>query len=124
MIVTGRQEVWRLPHPSQEFERGPEVHLTEGTLTVRYDFETEAGSYKWASFRFEEVSAFEFLGEELCGADQFEALDKLLEVRDSPWLKKLQESRRLGPGQVHHYRIYFDDYGCYEVLSATFLAEK
>jgi hypothetical protein len=69
------------------------------------------------------VSGFEFLGEELCGPEQLEALDKLLEVRDSPWLKKAQESRRFGPGQPHHYRIYFDDHGCYEVLSTTFLAE-
>ena len=118
------QELWRLLHPSQECEKGPEARLTESTLTVRYDFENEAGKYEWASFRFEEVSAFEFLREELCGPDQFKALDKLVEVRESPWLRKVKERGQLGTREVHHFRIYFDDYGCYEVLGVTFSAES
>jgi hypothetical protein len=118
--VTAIGEVWRLPHSSQECEHGPEARLTERTLTIRYDFETDAGAYEWASLQFEEVIALEFLREELCGPDQLSALDKLLEVLDSPWLRKVHAGRRLDSDPVHHYRIYFDDYGCYEILSGTF----
>jgi len=121
--VTATAEVWRLPHSSQECEQGPEARLTERTLTIRYDFESDAGAYEWASFQFEEVVALEFLREELCGPDQFSALDKLLEVLESPWLRKVRADRRLDSDPVHHYRIYFDDYGCYEILSGTFSSE-
>ncbi len=119
--MTETQEVWRLAHPSQECELGPEATLTEATLTVRYDFENASGTYEWTSFQFQGVSAFEFLREELCRPDQFKALDKLLEVGDSPWLRELRESRVPSAGDARHYRIYFDEYGCYEVLASAFL---
>ncbi len=119
-MVAETREVWRLPHPSQEGEEGPEARLSEGTLTIRYDFEGAAGNYEWASFRFEDVIAFKFLSEEMCGEDQFAALDKLVEVKDSAWTQKVSDAYDVRGLQRHHYRVYFDDYGCFEVFSASF----
>jgi hypothetical protein len=123
MSTSKTHEVWRLPHPSQECEGGPEAHLVDRTLTIRYDFENEAGNYEWTSFRFFEVVAFTFLDAELSDESQIAALDRVVEVEDSRWLQRAEEARRPRPIQRHHYRVYFDDYGCYEVLSARFSVE-
>jgi hypothetical protein len=123
-MVTETREVWRLPHPSQECEKGPEARLIEGRLTIRYDFENEAGNYDWADFNFVAVVAFKFLGEELCGEDQFAALDRLVEVKNSEWARNAHETDKFTGDQLHHYRVYFDDYGCFEVLSARFTPDN
>ncbi|MDP9280603.1 MAG: hypothetical protein M3P38_00720 [Chloroflexota bacterium] len=119
-MTAGTHAVWRLPHASQECEQGPEAHLVDRTLTIRYDFENEAGNYEWASFRFEGVVAVTFVDAELSSPDQIAALDTVLEVEQSDWLEKAKDARRFGKDQRYHYRIYFDDYGCYEVLSERF----
>jgi hypothetical protein len=111
------ETIWLLPHKSQEFNEGPRARFELGQLTLAYDYETEDGSYRWEEVSFSGVAAFAFTGAAYCSEDQVAAYDKLEEVTDSPWrggLRGLSDD-------VRHYRIYFDDAGCYEVLAAAFV---
>ena len=122
MMSGATREIWHMPHMSQEFERGPEVSLAGGKLTVRYDYETVQGPYAWSGFAFDEVQAFEFVGERLCQEEQFAALDKVVEVTKSSWESRARTNVSTGhDARLRHYRIYFDDYGCLEILANAFI---
>src|SRR5437899_2538635 len=41
--------IWTLPVRSQEFEQGPQVLISSGRVTLRWDAETETGDYAWSS---------------------------------------------------------------------------
>lgn len=108
--------VWNLIHRSQEFNEGPRAHLQFDRLVVAYDFETEDGSYRWEEFSFRGVVAFTFTAMSSCNEDQISAYDQLVVVTNSDWPRSVGELRE----EVHHYRIFFDEAGCYEVLAAEF----
>jgi len=101
---------------SQEFEQGPKIRQdVNDQLAIAYDFETESGEYAWAELRFSGVAAFRFTAARHCSEDQISAYDSLQELR-SRWAEDLSDP----PSDLRHYRIYFDDVGCYEVLARTF----
>jgi len=110
--------VWQLRAPSQEFESGPQLAREFDALKIRYDFETDTGAYEWEEVTFTGVVAFRFTDAAHCSPEQIGAYDKLQIVNSSAWPSQLD-----GPpiDQVNHYRIYFDDVGCYEVLSRGFV---
>jgi hypothetical protein len=107
--------VWSLPCRSQEFNEGPRIQQSSGTLVIAYDFETDAG-YSWEELTFTGVAAFGFTAARYCTEDQVRAYDKLEEV-SSDWARHLSD---VSP-DARHYRIYFDDVGCYEVLARSFV---
>jgi hypothetical protein len=108
--------IWTLPHKSQEFNEGPRIRLEMGQLAIAYDFETHDGTYQWEEMSFSGVAAFAFTKAAHCREDQVGAYDKLEEVVDSEWFRSLIGAT----SDLRHYRIYFDDVGCYELLAATF----
>jgi hypothetical protein len=108
--------VWRLPCRSQEFNEGPRIQQGSGSLTIAYDFETDAG-YAWEELMFTGVAAFSFTAARYCTEDQIGAYDRLEEVSSSQWTRSLRDVS----ADSRHYRIYFDDVGCYEVLARSFV---
>ena len=107
-------EVWRLPFKSQEFTSGPELIQTPTKTTLRLDHELPTGDYVWTSIVFQGVQGLRFTGHASCSRDQVAAYDRLVIVPSAEWLETLKE---LLPG-TKHYRIYFDEYGCYDIAAA------
>ena len=108
--------IWELGHKSQEFELGPIVRLENGQLVIAYDYETDAGAYGWEEMSFAGIRGFSFTAAPDCSEDQVAAYDRVQQIDSSPWLARTADA----PKSIHHYRIYFDDVGCYDVLAATF----
>jgi hypothetical protein len=110
--------VWQLPCMSQEFDQGPKIRQEAGDeLIISYDFEQETGTYGWEEMTFIGVAAFSFTAAPYCSEEQVGAYDKLQELGESEWIARLSNS----PPALRHYRIYFDDIGCYEVLARAFV---
>jgi hypothetical protein len=109
--------VWKLPCRSQEFNEGPLLRPGPDRLAIAYDCETESGDYAWDEMTFTGLVAFTFTAAEHCTPEHVAAYDEVQEVLDSQWGTNL---RGVDPN-VHHYRMYFDDVGCYEVLAAAFV---
>lgn len=114
--------IWELPCMSQEFLDGPQILMTRTTVTLKYDYETLTGEYLWASMVFKGVFGFSFTTYRSCSVEQIRAYDKLVEVQSSDWVKELltRWPEYLETPLAHHYRIYFDDIGCYEIASTQF----
>jgi hypothetical protein len=57
-----------------------------------------------------------------CDQYQLDAYDKLVEVHPSSWVEGLlaRRPKSVPTGPVKHYRIYFDNVGCYEVAAEDF----
>jgi hypothetical protein len=110
--------VWQLPAKSQEFDEGPKIRQDPGErFIISYDFELDSGAYAWEELVFIGTVAFRFTESRHCSEDQVGAYDRLQDLGRSDWFRELRQP----PADVHHYRIYFDDIGCYEVLAAAFV---
>lgn len=110
-------KIWRPPAKSQEFIDGPQLVRDGDNLELRWDFETDDGTYDWDSIRFAKVFAFRFTQSEQCSPEQIRAYDTLMEVDSSEWSAYVVNVPLSGRG----FRIYFDDIGCYEFLAQTVL---
>lgn len=121
VAVTSQATVvrWRLPFKSQEMQGGPQVVQQPGELLLRLDYERDTGAYEWIQIRFEGDSAHRFTPFRSCTADQIHAYDSLVEVLDSDWLKGLPSL----PIGSRHFRLFFDDIGCHEVVAVDFRIE-
>lgn len=114
--------IWRLPAPSQEFCDGPVVNEQPGRFELRYDFETDDGSYEWAAIVFDGLKASRFVEHSLCSPEQIKAYDTLVEVRNSDWRAELSRNDETAFDNATLYRIYFDEVGAFEVLAASWTA--
>lgn len=113
-------KVWELPCKSQEFQASPSLIQRGDRLELVYDYETESGQYQHATITFRGVEAFFFTSFESCSPDQVAAYDRVVAIRASEWLKQLRSRRAIEESLARHYRIFFDDVGCYEVIASEF----
>jgi len=116
MSEVALREVWALPFKSQEFAKGPELVQQRGKVELRLDHETEGGGYEWTAIRFQELHAISFTAWRSCTRDQVRAYDRLVEVDPSGWVASLASL----PKGVKHYRVFFDEWGCYDVIAQGF----
>jgi hypothetical protein len=117
MSASEVREVWALPVRSQEFEQGPRLEFEGSDLRLLYDFRSSSGELGWEAVTFPNVAAYAFVSYEHCSPQQAAAYDRLIEVRDSEWLHSLS---RLDP-TTKHFRLFFDEIGCYEVAASGFV---
>jgi len=109
--------IWRLPSLSQEFRDGPQILISPSRVTLRWDFEAEDGGYEWSSAEFTGVEAVVFTAYSSCTVDQIQAYDKLVKVDPSDFLESLKGAT----GKfLQHFRIYFDENGCLDVVAEDF----
>jgi len=109
--------VWEMPCKSQEFNECPRLRQGSSTLALVYDFEAESGEYASEEVNFLGVVAFKFTASRYCTVEQIRAYDRLETVFDSTWATEVANAS----DDALHYRIYFDDIGCYEVLAGSFV---
>jgi hypothetical protein len=113
--------VWSLPAPSQEFMQGPHILVLPSKVILRWDSETETGTYEWASAEFTGVETVTFTAHSSCTPDQARAYDRLVKVDPSDMLANL---RGAGPKCLQHFRIYFDEIGCLDVVAEDFIPPR
>jgi hypothetical protein len=103
------------------------VDFDGGTLTLRYDYyryrdDQLVGIFR-SGLRFQEVRAHRHRAESHCTAWHLNgAYDTLVEIEDSEWvadLKAISQGRYKVNWEMHHYMIYLDSAGCYEVVAKS-----
>lgn len=95
----------------------PVIRHTDEGVVLGYDFETESGAYAWEEITFVGVVAYGFTYAAHCTREQMEPYDELADVVGSRWARELKE---VDEG-CRHFRIYFDEIGCYEFLAKAFV---
>lgn len=112
-----------LPAASTAFTAEPVLEFPVGTgLVIRFEYDDHGARFR-SALRFDGVWAHRHRGEGVCTAWHVkDAYDTLVEVRDSAWreeLEALSYERGRDPGELHHYLIYIDSAGCYEVVARS-----
>ena len=119
------EELVGLP-TTAETEEGPIITHRPGTVEVRYDYEDATGTV-WKVLSFSGVIATRFTPDESVLRYMIRAYSSIAVVRDSDWWLELY-GRTVGrseqmPNGLHHYVVYFDHYGCFEVLATNYDVE-
>ncbi|HVK37689.1 MAG TPA: hypothetical protein VNA88_04200 [Candidatus Kapabacteria bacterium] len=87
---------------------------------LRYSF-ADRGSIVSSGIQFASVKALRKRSENLCTAWHIdEVYDALVEIEDSEWMAELRADADGYPeflDGMHHYMIYLDSVGCFEVVA-------
>ena len=114
--------VWELPFPSTGILEGPEFKNMGGrelrlTLSLQGEEETDEVN---CGLQFSGAEAYKCTFLTSCNEGVIRsAYDKLTDCGTTEWLREVQDiSDRVGIDKksLHHYRIFFDEGPCYEVI--------
>lgn len=116
-----KRQLGVLPAPSTTFE-DVVFEARRGTVTLGFAFHREGAAYR-SGVRFEKVRAFRAREEGHCTAWHVkDAYDTVAEVMDSDWVSELEAAEHAetwGSWQMHHFVIYIDSEGCFEVVAQS-----
>ena len=113
--------IWALPFPSTAMLDSPLMQKLLGKkLDVSFSLqEDETEETRKFLLSYSGVEAFKWTYLTSCSREMINsAYDKLVDCGDTEWLQECQEiSARVDrPRELHHYRIFFDDGPCIEVI--------
>lgn len=111
-----------LPVPSTSFTTDAVFEHPGGEALLRFEFE-RGGVAVRGGLRFEKVRAYRFRSEGHCTAWHVEGVyDTLAEVAGSEWVRELlaaEPPETWGRWNIHHFMLYIDSAGCFEVASES-----
>jgi hypothetical protein len=118
--------VWTLPGYSQEFHESPQITVLRRTAMLKYTMIGASGEVESASITFRGVHWFCFTRDYSCTPEQIQAYDKIVEITPSQCVEQLVSRRpkAVPTAPVKHYRIYFDDVGCYDIAAEDLEASE
>ena len=93
-------------------------------ILIDYTYPTENEDFNRAQVVFKGGRAYRWTRSRLCVPEMVDAYDKVLEIVDSQWAADATKRLRKDPAEsdtlvLHHYMVYFDGGGCYEVLAES-----
>ena len=119
--MNSKKAVYQVPVPSTDF-------TTEAAFcgnVIRYGYRQQETVCK-GGIRFGKVLATRTRAERCCTPWHIEgAYDTLLEVEGSPWVQEMRSDTNeqwRGKWETHHYMIYLDSAGCFEVIAESWEA--
>lgn len=102
-----------------ECDEGPIVRLAPGAASIIYDGEGPHG-VSWTRINFAMPLATRFTSDTMTAPWMLEAYSRVCEYEESDWLLELATAAAGRPSalaQAHHYVVYFDHWGCVEVVA-------
>jgi hypothetical protein len=120
-----KKPLYAVPVASTGFDGGGAYMLLG---TIRYNYEREGVHYR-SGIRFKRPGVTRTHSESFSRVWHIEgSYDTLVEIENSPWVEELQADtadtqRRLGQKwEMHHYMIYLDSSGTFEVIAESWEA--
>ncbi len=110
-----------IPAPSTAITTEPVLEHAHGSLTIRFEYDRDEKIYR-SGVEIQRVRAYRYRAESHCTAWHIEAYDTLIEVEGSAWVAELAAAEPAETGgffEMHHYMLYLDSAGCYEIVGAT-----
>jgi len=126
-----RSEQIQIPVPTNATLKGPRLTHDENRVTVAYDCERSDGTVVWAELVFDEVLAIEYRTSVCCEGEHVVAPSYIARYTESAWLSRTRElwsasvgwqkyeQSKGGAERFSHYRLYFDDAACIQLIAAA-----
>lgn len=116
--MNSKKPLCQVPVPSTEFEGT--TRLSGNILHFQY---CRNGVLYRSGIRFTQMPATRTRAERCCTAWHIEnAYDTLVEVEGSSWVEEIRADTTeqwRGKWEMHHFMIYLDSAGCFEVIAAS-----
>ncbi len=116
------QKLYELPVPSTDFTDDVQMDHRGDRVILRFSYDKDGTIYH-SGLLFNAPTALRHRAERSCIVDQIESsYDTLIEITDSDWVSELRADTAEGwkdSWETHHYRIYMDSAGCYEVVAES-----
>jgi hypothetical protein len=123
--MSAKVPLYQPPVPSTDFAADATLCPWAGYPTLRFSYDRDGTAYR-SGIRFKRVLATRTRSERCCTEWHIQdAYDTLVEVRDSSWLAEIRAdipSRWRDEQELHHYMIYLDSAGCFEVVAESWEA--
>lgn len=111
-----------LTAPSTDITKEPALDNSGGVISIRYEFDRDEIIYS-GGVQFQKVRAYKFRAEGHCTAWHIDgAYDTIAVIEGSEWVEDLtsaQSKEWKGYFEMHHYMLYIDGSGCYEIVAAS-----
>lgn len=123
--MSSKKLLHRVPIPSTSFTTEAYFDGQGTTPSIRFGYEKD-GVMHQGGIKFSKVAAVRIRAERCCKSWHIEdAYDTLVEIEGSLWVDEIradtQEMWR-SKWQMHHYMIYLDSVGCFEVIAESWAA--
>lgn len=109
-----------LPIPSTTLTSEVDLRHDGGSLTLTYEYhDLDKDVRRRGGLGFKRVRAYKYRAETHCTEWHVQAYDSMMEVLGSEWsqdLEAVSAEDGYSYGKLHHFMIYIDSMGCYEVL--------
>lgn len=121
----------QLALPTNRTVIGPRLRMDSGRVIVEYDFEQDDGSSEWSQIVFDEVLTVEYRQISCCREDDIAGAMEIQCLCQSEFLyeilKQWQKSvgwqewqqNQGGSDRFKHFRMFFDDGGCINVIATS-----
>ena len=114
-----------VPVPSTDFTGEAYFDGHGASPGIRFEYQKNGTKHQgW--IRFSKVSAVRTRAERCCTAWHIDGTyDTLVEVEASAWLDEIQADTAeqwRNKWQMHHYMIYLDSVGCFEIIAESWMA--
>jgi hypothetical protein len=131
VIIASKQALYEIPVASTSFLR--EAYWDGATSSIRFAYELEYGEtpeyqIREVQIKFRRPMLLVTRAESFCRVEHIEGCyDTLVEVTPSAWLQseyteEVQTKARMK--ELHHYMIYLDSVGCFELLAESFTVDE
>jgi hypothetical protein len=112
--------IWAFPRSTRGNVAAFGVEDEDAVLRVHDELDPRSR----VDLRFLGMQAYTFTADALCTLDHVEAIDKVLELESSGWGAEVASHRiAVGRPALHHYRVYLEGSGAYDVLAEAFLPD-
>jgi len=120
-----KKPLYRVPVPSTSFTTEAYLDGQGISPAIRFGYEKDGVKHQ-GGIKFSRVSAVRARAERCCTSWHIEgAYDTLVQVEGSPWAEEIRADTTeqwRDKLEMHHYMIYLDSVGCFEVLAESWAA--
>jgi hypothetical protein len=117
-----KKPCYTISEPSTAMCSDVKLRYPKGGLTLLFDYDRDGLIYK-SGLKFGQVIAHRHHTDICCtGWHIKDVYDTLADVKESTWLSELKAISIENGSEflnVHHYMIYFDGSGCYEIAASS-----
>jgi hypothetical protein len=123
--MNSKKKLYTIAVPSTDFITEAYWDGKEASPAIRFGYEKD-GIERWSGIEFRRVLAMRKRAERCCTAWHIEgAYDTLVEVEGSSWVQEVRADMNAqwrDKWETHHYMIYLDSVGCFEVIAGSWAA--
>jgi hypothetical protein len=123
--MNSKRPIYTIPVPSTSFITEAYFDGQGASPVIRFEYQKDGMKYR-GGIRFSRVPAIRTRAERCCELWHIDGTyDTLVEVENSSWVEEVRadtSEQWRNKWEMHHYMIYLDSTGCFEIIAESWAA--